>query len=110
MMWADAAAWLAMFVALGLLAGSIKPGLSLTRCWHRYVVAPLLHKQTPEDALSFLRADAVHGTLAFAGSVFVITGVAPVGWMIVALCTLGMFLDSLVDFDPIRQGINASRM
>jgi hypothetical protein len=110
MMWADAAAWLAMFVALGLLAGSIKPVLSVTRCWHRYVVAPLLDNQTPEDATSFLRADAVHGALAFAGSVFVLTGVAPIGWMIVGLCALSMCLDSLGDLDPIRRVIDASRM
>lgn len=99
-----------MLVALGLLAGSIKPGLSGTRCWHRYVVAPLLDNQTPEDAASFLRADAVHGTLVFAGAVFVITGTAPIGWMIVGLCALGMCLDSLGDLDPIRRVIDASRM
>lgn len=110
MMWAEAAAWLVMLVALNLLVGSVASGLSVTRGWHRFFVAPLLPKPALEEARAYLRADAVYGTLAFAGSVFVITGVAPIGWMIVGLCALGICLDSLGDFDPIRRVIDAKRM
>ena len=110
MMWTEAAAWLVMLIAFSLLAGSVASGLSVTRGWHRFFVAPLLPKPALEEARTYLRADAVYGALAFAGSVFVVTGVAPIGWMIVGLCALGICLDSLGDFDPIRRVIDATRM
>ena len=99
-----------MLIAFNLLVGSVASGLSVTRGWHRFFVDPLLPKPALEEARTYLRADAVYGALAFAGSVFVITGVAPIGWMIVGLCALGICLDSLGDFDPIRRVIDATRM
>ncbi|HCU73534.1 MAG: hypothetical protein CL790_07220 [Chloroflexi bacterium] len=110
MMWAEAAGWLVMLIAFNLLAGSVASGLSVTRGWHRFFVAPLLANPTLEESQAYLRADAVYGTLAFAGSVFVITGVAPIGWMIVGLCALGICLDSLGGLNPIRRVIDAMRM
>lgn len=110
MMWTEAAAWLVMLIAFNLLVGSVASGLSVTRGWHRFFVAPLLANPTFEESRVHLRADAVYGTLAFAGSVFAITGVAPIGWMIVGFCALGICLDGLGGLNPIRRVIDTARM
>ena len=56
-----------------------------------------------EDATSFLRADGLLGVIAFAGAVFVIAGVPPLGWALVGLTTLNLLMDGLADAAPLRR-------
>ncbi|MCY3895437.1 MAG: DUF4395 family protein [Chloroflexi bacterium] len=103
MAWIEAAPWLVTLVVLVLAAGSISPGWSLTRRFHRGVVAPLDPGQPAEDPTSFLRADALLSVLAFAGAVFVVAGVPPLGWALVGLATLDLLMDGLADAAPLRR-------
>ncbi|MDE2903340.1 MAG: DUF4395 family protein [Chloroflexota bacterium] len=101
--WALAAPWLVTLIVVVLAAGSISPGWSLTRRFHRYFVAPLDPESPTEDPTSFLRADGLLSVIAFAGAVFVIAGVPPLGWALVGLATLDLLLDGLADAAPIRR-------
>ena len=101
--WALAAPWLVTLIVLVLAAGSISPAWSLTRRFHRYFVAPLQSEGPTEDPTSFLRADAVLGVIAFAGAVFVVAGVPPLGWSLVGLATLNLLIDGLADAAPLRR-------
>ena len=101
--WAKAAPWLVTLIALVLVAGSISPGWSLTRRFHRYFIAPLAPAGPNEHATSFLRADGLLGVIAFAGAVFVIAGVPPLGWALVGLTTLNLLMDGLADAAPFRR-------
>ena len=101
--WALAAPWLVTLIVLVLAAGSISPGWSLTRRFHCYFVAPLQTEGPTENPTSFLRADALLSVIAFAGAVFVIAGVPPLGWALVGLATLDLLLDGLADAAPIRR-------
>ncbi len=101
--WALAAPWLVTLIVLVLAAGSLSPSWSLTRRFHRYFVAPL-HAQGPtEDATSYVRADGLLSVIAFAGAVFVIAGVPPLGWALVGLATLNLLMDGLADAAPLRR-------
>ncbi len=101
--WTLAAPWLVTLIVLVLAAGSITPGWSLTRRFHRYFVAPLHPDGPAEDPTSFLRADGLHSVIAFAGAVFVIAGVPPLGWALVGLTTLNLLMDALADAAPLRR-------
>lgn len=101
--WALAAPWLATLIVLVLAAGSISPGWSLTRRFHRYFVAPLQPDGPAEDPTSYLRADGLCSVIAFAGAVFVIAGVPPLGWALVGLTTLNLLIDGLADAAPLRR-------
>ena len=101
--WAKAAPWLVTLIVLVLVAGSINPGWSLTRWIHRYFIAPLAPAGPNEDATSFLRADGLLAVIAFAGAVFVIAGVPPLGWALVGLATLTLLMDGLADAAPLRR-------
>ena len=101
--WAKAAPWLVTLIVLVLVAGSISPGWSLTRRFHRYFIAPLAPNGPAEDATSFLRADGLLAVIAFAGAVFVIAGVPPLGWALVGLATLNLLMDGLADAAPLRR-------
>ena len=101
--WTKAAPWLVTLVVLVLVAGSISPSWSLTRRFHRYFAAPLAADGPPEDATSFLRADGLLGVIAFAGAVFVIAGIPPLGWALVGLATLNLLMDGLADAAPLRR-------
>ena len=101
--WAKAAPWLVTLIVLVLVAGSISPGWSLTRWIHRYFIAPLAPNEPAEDATSFLRADGLLAVIAFAGAVFVIAGVPPLGWALVGLATLTLLMDGLADAAPLRR-------
>ncbi len=101
--WALAAPWLVTLIVLALAAGSISPGWSLTRRFHRYFVAPLYPDGPSEDPTSYLRADALLSVIAFAGAVFVIAGVPPLGWALVGLATLNLLMDGLADAAPLRR-------
>ena len=101
--WAKAAPWLVTLIVLVLVAGSISPGWSLTRRFHRYFIAPLAPNGPAEDATSFLRADGLLAVIAFAGAVFVIAGVPPLGWALVGLATLNLLMDGLADAAPFRR-------
>lgn len=101
--WALAAPWLVTLIVLVLAAGSISPGWSLTRRFHRYFVAPLYPDGPTEDPTSFLRADGLLSVIAFAGAVFVIAGVPPLGWALVGLATLNLLMDGLADAAPLRR-------
>ncbi len=100
--WALAAPWLVTMIVLLLAAGSISAGWSLTRMIHRYFVSPLQSQGPTEDPTSYLRADALYSVGAFAGAVFVIAGVAPLGWALVGLVTLNLLMDGLADAAPLR--------
>ena len=101
--WTKAAPWLVTLIVLVLVAGSISPGWSLTRRFHRYFIAPLAPNGPNEDATSFLRADGLLAVIAFAGAVFVIAGVPPLGWALVGLTTLNLLMDGLADAAPLRR-------
>ena len=101
--WTKAAPWLVTLIVLVLVAGSISPGWSLTRRFHRYFIAPLAPNGPAEDATSFLRADGLLAVIAFAGAVFVIAGVPPLGWALVGLATLTLLMDGLADAAPFRR-------
>ena len=101
--WTKAAPWLVTLIVLVLVAGSISPGWSLTRRFHRYFIAPLAPNGPAEDATSFLRADGLLAVIAFAGAVFVIAGVPPLGWALVGLTTLNLLMDGLADAAPLRR-------
>ena len=101
--WTKAAPWLVTLIVLVLVAGSISPGWSLTRRFHRYFIAPLAPAGPNEDATSFLRADGLLAVIAFAGAVFVIAGVPPLGWALVGLATLTLLMDGLADAAPLRR-------
>ena len=101
--WTKAAPWLVTLIVLVLVAGSISPGWSLTRRFHRYFIAPLAPNRPAEDATSFLRADGLLAVIAFAGAVFVIAGVPPLGWALVGLATLTLLMDGLADAAPFRR-------
>ena len=101
--WTKAAPWLVTLIVLVLVAGSISPGWSLTRRFHRYFIAPLAPNGPAEDATSFLRADGLLAVIAFAGAVFVIAGVPPLGWALVGLATLNLLMDGLADAAPLRR-------
>ena len=101
--WTLAAPWLVTLIVLVLAAGSISPGWSLTRRFHRYFVAPLHDDGPCEDPTSFLRADGLLSVIAFAGAVFVIAGVPPLGWALVGLATLNLLMDGLADAAPLRR-------
>ena len=101
--WAKAAPWLVTLIVLVLVAGSISPGWSLTRRFHRYFIAPVAPAGPNEDATSFLRADGLLAVIAFAGAVFVIAGVPPLGWALVGLATLTLLMDGLADAAPLRR-------
>ena len=103
MAWIEAAPWLITLIVLVLAAGSITPGWSLTRRFHRYFVAPLYPDGPSEDPTSFLRADALLSVLAFAGAVFVFAGVPPLGWALVGLATLNLLMDGFADAAPLRR-------
>ena len=55
-----------------------------------------------ESQLAFERADALTGTVAMAGAVFVIVGVYPLGWSLVGLCVVSLGLDAAFDMGPLR--------
>lgn len=101
--WALAAPWLVTLIVLVLAAGSICPGWSLTRRFHRYFVSPLQSEGPTENPTSFLRADGLLSVIAFAGAVFVIAGVPPLGWALVGLVTLNLLMDGLADAAPLRR-------
>ena len=101
--WAEVAPWIVTVVGLGLLAGSLSPRLSVTRWVHRYFVAPLTSVGAIEDATPFLRTDAISGCLALAGSMFVIVGVATIGWVFIGLCTVDLFIDGIANISPMRR-------
>lgn len=101
--WTLAAPWLVTLIVLVLAAGSISPGWSLTRRFHGYFVAPLHSDGFSEDPTSFLRADGLLSVIAFAGAVFVIAGVPPLGWALVGLATLNLLMDGLADAAPLRR-------
>ncbi len=103
MAWIEAAPWLVTLIVLVVAAGSISPGWSLTRRFHRYFVAPLQPEGPAEDPTSFLRADALLSVIAFAGAVFVVAGVPPLGWALVGLATLNLLMDGLADAAPLRR-------
>ena len=103
MAWIEAAPWLVTLIVLVVAAGSISPGWSLTRRFHRYFVAPLQAEGPAEDPTSFLRADALLSVIAFAGAVFVVAGVPPLGWALVGLATLNLLMDGLADAAPLRR-------
>lgn len=104
--WALAAPWLVTLIVLVLAAGSISPGWSLTRRFHRYFIAPLHPDGSTEDPTSFLRADALLSVIAFAGAVFAVAGVPPLGWSLVGLATLNLLIDGLADAAPLRRLLN----
>ncbi len=101
--WALIAPWLVTLIVLVLAAGSVTPAWSLTRRFHRYFVAPLYPDGPSENSASFLRADALVGVIAFAGAVFVVAGVPPLGWSLVGLATLNLLMDGLADVAPLRR-------
>ena len=101
--WAKAAPWLVTLIVLVLAAGSISPDWSLTRRFHRYFIAPLAPSGPNEDTTSFLRADGLLSVIAFAGAVFVIAGLPPLGWALVGLTTLNLLMDGLADAAPLRR-------
>ena len=101
--WVMAGPWLVTLIVLVLAAGSISPAWSLTRRFHRYYVSPLQSQGPTEDPTSFLRADALLSVIAFAGAVFVVAGVAPLGWALVGLVTLNLLMDGLADAAPLRR-------
>lgn len=103
MAWIEAAPWLITLIVLLLAAGSITPGWSLARRFHRYFVAPLYPDGPTEDSTSFLRADGLLSVIAFAGAVFVFAGVPPLGWALVGLATLNLLIDGLADAAPLRR-------
>ena len=103
MAWIEAAPWLITLIVLVLAAGSITPGWSLTRRFHRYFVAPLYPNGPSEDPTSFLRADALLSVLAFAGAVFVFAGVPPLGWALVGLAILNFLMHGFADAAPLRR-------
>ena len=103
MAWIEAAPWLITLIVLALAAGSISPGWSLTRRFHRYFVAPLYPNGPAEDPTSFLRADGLLSVIAFAGAVFVFAGVPPLGWALVGLATLNLLMDGFADAAPLRR-------
>ena len=103
MAWIEAAPWLITLVVLVLAAGSITPGWSLARRFHRHFVAPLYPDGPTEDPTSFLRADGLLSVIAFAGAVFVFAGVPPLGWVLVGLATLNLLMDGIADAAPLRR-------
>ncbi len=109
MAWIEAAPWLITLVVLVLAAGSISPGWSLTRRFHRYFVAPLQSDGPSEDPSSCLRADALLSVIAFAGAVFVFAGLAPLGWALIGLATLNLLMDGLADAAPLRRLLDRVR-
>ena len=98
------APWLILLGVLVQLAGSVNARLSLPRALHRWFVAPLLDQRAVfELEITFERADALTGTVALAGAVFVFAGVYPLGWALVGLCVVSLALDAALDRSPLRR-------
>lgn len=95
--------WITAVACLPLLAGSLTARLSLTRACYRYFLAPLSSGPAAwEDQTPYLRADALTGTLALAGTVLVLGGIPPVGWGLVGVSALCLGLDAAVNTNPLR--------
>ncbi len=98
------APWLTLLGALVQLVGSISSRTSLPRALHRWLVAPVQRQRAaPEHQVGFERADALTGTVALAGAVFVFAGVHPLGWALVGVCVVSLALDAALDAGPLRR-------
>lgn len=98
------APWLAVLAAIVQLAGSVSSRLSLTRALHRWLFAPARSElSAAEPQLAFERADALTGTVAIAGAVFVLAGVHPLGWALVGVSVVSLGLDAALDLSPLRR-------
>ena len=97
------APWLTLIGALVQLAGSVSPRLSLPRALHRWLIAPARRRGTSEPRPAFDRADALTGTVALAGVVFVFASVYPLGWALVGACVVSLALDAALDRGPLRR-------
>lgn len=101
--WTAVSPWLVLSAALIQLGGSVSSRLSLTRAVYRWLVVPVrAEPRAIESQLAFERADALTGTVAMAGAVFVIVGVYPLGWSLVGLCVVSLGLDAAFDMGPLR--------
>ena len=96
------APWLTLLGVLVQLAGSVNSRLSPPRALHRWLFAPLRGQHAPEPQLTFERADALTGTVALAGAVFVAVGVYPLGWALFGACVVSLALDAALDRGPLR--------
>ncbi len=96
------APWIILVGVLVQLAGSVNCCLSLPRALHRWLVAPARRQRAPEPRAAFDRADAMTGTVALAGSVFVFTANYPLGWALVGVSIVSLALDAALDRGPLR--------
>lgn len=100
------ASWIVLIGVLVQLAGSVSPRLSLPRALHRWLIAPARRQRAPEPRAAFDRADALTGTVALAGAVFVFAGNYPLGWALVGVAIASLALDAALDRGPLRSLAN----
>lgn len=100
------APWIVLIGVLVQLTGSVNCCLSLPRALHRWLIAPARRQRAPEPRAAFDRADALTGTVALAGSVFVFVGNYPLGWALVGVSIVSLALDAALDLGPLRHLAN----
>ncbi len=104
MAWTAVAPWIAALASIVILAGSVTERLSLTRALFRWFAAPAIeHRGTTEDQRAFVRADALGGTVALGGAVFVVAGAHALGWALVGTVVASLLLDAALDASPLRR-------
>ncbi len=104
MAWTAVAPWIAALASIVILAGSATERLSLTRAAFRWFAAPAIERRGgEEDQRTFLRADALGGTVALGGAVFVAAGVHALGWALVGTVVASLLLDAALDMSPLRR-------
>ncbi|MCY3783001.1 MAG: DUF4395 family protein [Chloroflexi bacterium] len=96
------APWIIIIGVLVQLAGSVNCCLSLPRALHRWLIAPARRQRAPEPRAAFDRADAMTGTVALAGVMFVVAGMHPLGWALVGVAIISLALDAALDRGPLR--------
>lgn len=100
------APWITLIGVLVQLLGSVSPRLSLPRALHRWLIAPARRQRALEPRAAFDRADALTGTVALAGAVFVSAGNHPLGWALVGVAIVSLALDAALDRGPLRSLAN----
>ncbi|MCY4112443.1 MAG: DUF4395 family protein [Chloroflexi bacterium] len=94
--------WIILIGVLVQLSGSVNSRLSLPRALHWWLIAPARRQRASEPRAAFDRADALTGTVALAGSVFVFAGNHPLGWTLVGVSIVSLALDAALDCGPLR--------